>query len=59
MRRSATPKGRQLLLEWMGSVHWTALPAPVRDYVVVELRAMLRRAAAERGPAGTRSADDE
>ena len=57
MKRSATPNGRQLLLEWVGRVRWTDLPAPVRDHVVVALRAMLRRA--ERGPAGTRSAGNE
>jgi len=59
MRRSATPKGRQLLLEWVGSLRWPDLPAAVRDPVVGELRALLRRAAAERGPAETRSPSDD
>ena len=59
MRRSATPKGSQLLLEWMGSLRWTDLPAAVRAPVVVELRALLRRAAAGRGPVETRSPGDD
>jgi hypothetical protein len=59
MNRSAMPKGRQRLLEWVERVHWTDLPGSVRDQVVVELRVMLRRAAGERAPAGTGRADDE
>ena len=59
MRRSATPKGRQLLLEWVGSLRWADLPGPVRDHILVELRVLLRRAVAERGPAGTRSTGDD
>ena len=59
MKRSETPKGRQLFHEWVERVRWTDLPGLVRDHVVVELQGMLRRAAADRAPAVTRSAADE
>jgi hypothetical protein len=59
MRRSETLKGKQLRLEWVERLGWTDLPSLVRDQVVVELRGLLRRAAADRAPAGTRSAADE
>lgn len=59
MKRSAMLTGRQRFLEWVERVQWTDLPGSVRDQVVVELRVMLRRAAAERAPAGTGRAGDE